>query len=185
VTVSGGLLHIGLRKQVVGASQYSAGGLISREQFRYGFYEARIRFPAKRSWHGAFWTMAVDPQNPGVASAAVARQELDVIEHDSGNNNFTVHIHTHHPADLNLGLKGITSKDLATGFHVFGCEFTPQEVRCFFDGRLVLTADVSTVEHDDQNIWLTCIRGPGAMDDTALPAEMVVDYVRFFAPEPQ
>ena len=41
-SVSNGLLHILLKKETVGATDYTSGGLISKRAVRYGYYEARL-----------------------------------------------------------------------------------------------------------------------------------------------
>jgi hypothetical protein len=44
---------------------------------------------------------------------------------------------------------------LAAEFHVWGCEFTPQRIDYYFDGRLVQSLDATVIPHGPQNIWLT------------------------------
>ncbi|HSU67116.1 MAG TPA: hypothetical protein VLJ39_09605, partial [Tepidisphaeraceae bacterium] len=74
--------------------------------------------------------------------------------------------------------------DLARDFHVWGCEFTPGEVRFFFDGKLVATKDAAGIKHDEQNIWLTSIAASlshtDAVDDRHLPLYAEFDWVRFY-----
>ena len=83
-----------------------------------------------------------------------------------------------------MGGKTVKTPDLSGDFHVYGCEFTPEKVKYFFDGKLVQTVDVSKFQHSEQNIWLTTIAsnlgGTKAVDDTKLPAAAEYDYVRFY-----
>ena len=64
--------------------------------------------------------------------------------------------------------------DLSADFHVFGCEFTPETVKYYFEGKLVQTVDATKFPHGDQSIWLTSIAshlgGTKAVDDAKLPA---------------
>jgi hypothetical protein len=49
-------------------------------------------------------------------------------------------------------------EDLSADFHVWGCEFTPQRIDYYFDGRLVQSLDATIIRHGSQNIWLTSVR---------------------------
>ncbi len=68
--------------------------------------------------------------------------------------------------------------------HVWGCEFTPQRIDYYFDGRLVQSLDATIIPHGPQNIWLTSVAAPlggtKAVDDSQLPAVAEFDYVRYF-----
>ena len=46
VSVADGYLRLALKKEKQGEFEYTAGGVISRETFQYGYYEARFRCPA-------------------------------------------------------------------------------------------------------------------------------------------
>jgi beta-glucanase (GH16 family) len=183
VRVADGLLHIDLKKETAGGKDYTAGGIISHQKFEYGYYEARFRVPRAGGWHTSFWT------------TADKAQEIDICEQDSFN-----------PRSYSAGVidwsgrggkptqnfgrvyyEGKSVPDFSRDFHVFGCEFTPSEVRFYLDGRLTHQTDAMKFPHGPQNIWLTSLAvlwgkpdKPKRMDDAALPAEAVFDYVRFY-----
>lgn len=185
VSVSDGLLHLHLRKQTVGTTNYTAGGVISRKVFRYGFYEARMKVPPGGGWHTSFWMMRFN--RPADATEAI---ELDVIENDSVDPlKYGVNTHRHVPTPhLTYGNKNVATPSLSDDFHVFGCEFTPSFIRYFFDGVLVQTVDATQFAHDDLNIWLTSVAAPlggtTSVDDSRLPAVADYDWVRFYEPFP-
>lgn len=193
VVVSDGLLKLDLKKEEAKGKHYTGGGVISKQAFQYGFYEARMKVPPGKGWHTSFWMMKRNAS--GGTNPQVACQELDVIENNSSQlHSYAVNVHKWRGGHMAMGTKTIKTPDLAQDFHVFGCEFTPTTVKYFFDGRLVQTVDVTkAVKKDDtalpfalgdQNIWLTSIadpqRGPQSMDDSLLPAMAEFDYVRFF-----
>lgn len=177
-SVSGGLYRCLLKKETMGTKAYTAGGIISREQMRYGYYESSFKVPASRGWHSSFWMMPTNGGGPVI--------ELDVIENDSIHPyEYSVNIHRHQPTPhLQYGAKAISTPDLSANFHTFGCEYTPTAVRYFFNGTLVQEVDATQFEHGDMNIWLTSIGlvydHQDPIDDTQLPTEAVYDYVRFF-----
>jgi hypothetical protein len=183
VSVRDGLLHIALKKDKAGALDYTAGGLISKEAFRYGYYEARMKMPSGRGWHTSFWAMRNGPPS-GLDDRF---QEIDICEQDSIDHaSYSVNWHNYNPHN-SFGIKRIQGPDLSAGFHIFGAEFSPRQVRFYFDGALVQTLDVSHLSHHDQHIWLTSIAAnlnkTPSVDDSVLPEEALVDWVHFYRRE--
>jgi len=185
VSVADGLLKLHLRKETVSGVDYTAGGVISRELFRYGYYEARLKVPPGSGWHTAFWMMKYNRLPTDDVSI-----ELDVIENDSVTPlQYYVNIHRHLPTPhTQIGTKYIDTPSLSENFHVFGCEFTPTTVRYFFNGALVQTVNTTQLPTNDMNIWLTSIAAPlggtTSVDDSQLPAVALFDYVRYYEPFP-
>lgn len=183
VTVSNGMLSLGVKKENLQGMQYTGSGVISKEPFKYGYYEARFRVPPGAGWHTSFWLMRYD-SNGGTGTKG-ARQEIDICEQDSVNSGFyKVNLHDWEGDHRNFGNKKITTEDLSSSFHVWGCEFTETHVRYFFEGELVHEYDATQLNHGDHNIWLTSIAshmgGTEAVDESKLPAAAVFDYVRFY-----
>jgi len=179
-SVANGMLTLALKQQSAQGKAYTGGGLISRRTFEFGYYEARLRVPAEAGWHTSFWTQKYD----GVGTnPKLSAQELDVIENNSAKlHGYAATVHRWAPPSRTLGSKWCPTPDLFQAFHVYGGEFTPERVRFFFDGTLVLSVDVSKEPHSEQNIWLTSIayfnvkKGAKAV----APAAAEFDYVRFF-----
>ena len=189
VSVANGCLRITLKKEKNGKSDYTAGGVISRQTFQYGYYEARFRCPPGAGWHTSFWMMRHNWRNAVAASDAV--QEIDVCEQDSVDpKRYEVNLHRWKPEPhLAHGHKRIATSDLAAEFHVWGCDFTPQRIDYYFEGKLVQSVDATTISHGPQNIWLTSIAAPlggtKAVNDSQLPGVAEFDYVRYFVPTDQ
>jgi len=197
VSVSGGTLKLALKKEEANGMHYTGAGVISKQAFRYGYYEARMKVPPGAGWHTSFWMMLHNGK--GGTDPAVACQELDVIENDSIHpDSYGVNVHKWKAGHVSFGGKKVTTPDLSKDFHIFGCEFTPTTVNYYFDSALVQTVDVTKAvkknkdgtkqtfdfELGDQHIWLTSIAaklgGAKAVDDTKLPAAAEFDYVRFY-----
>jgi len=155
VSVADGCLRLALKKEKQGEFAYTAGGVISREAFQYGYYEARFRCPPGAGWHTSFWMMRHNRQR--TADEAVAVQEIDVCEQDSvTRTSYSVNLHRWKPVPhVSYGHQRIATPDLAAEFHVWGCEFTPQRIDYYFDGRLVQSLDATVIPHGPQNVWLT------------------------------
>lgn len=178
-----GYLVIAVKKEQAGGMEYTGGGIISKQSYKYGFYEARLKVPKGMGWHSSFFLMQA---LPGGTADPLANQEIDPLENDSiVLERYTVNAHRWRPQPhIAFGPKFIYTPNLSALFHVIGCEFTPTEVKYYFDGRLVHTIDATQFEHSNLSLWLTTIASylgdTPSVDDTALPSAFVVDYVRFF-----
>jgi beta-glucanase (GH16 family) len=160
VSMADGYLRLALKEEKEGEFEYTPGGVISHETFQYGYYEARFRCPPGVGRHTSFWMMRHDWRKAPDEAAAV--QEIDVREQDSVNRtSYSVNLHRWKPGShASYGHKRITTPDLAAEFHVWGCEFTPQRIDYYFDGRLIQSRDATVIPHGPQNIWLTSVAAP-------------------------
>jgi beta-glucanase (GH16 family) len=184
VVVSNGVLRLELKKENAKGKKCTGAGIISKEAFKYGYYEARLKVPADSKWHTSFWLTKSD--GSGGTSPKATAQELDIIENDWDRpTSYDVTVHRWIPPHTMYGPKKVVTPNLSKDFHVYGCEFTPETVKFYFDGNLVQTVDATKFTHGDQNIWLTCIANDGTMDVAKLPDAAEFDYVRFFSKEPQ
>lgn len=182
VSVHHGDLVIALRKQNVGGMHYSGGGIISRQAFHYGYYEARLKIAAGSGWHSSFWLMGYNGIDTRGDKATL---EMDIIENESADlRSYSTTTHRWVPPHIARGHKDISTPNLSEGFHIFGCEYALNVVRYYLDGNLVQTVDWTNLPQGDVNIWLTSIAqamGPDRnVDDSALPGEMDVDWVRYY-----
>ena len=185
VAVHDGQLWLACKKEKSAKSDYTAGGVISRRVFRYGYYEARFKVPPTKGWHTSFWMMhhagADDDAHQG------SRQEIDVCENDSITPlRYGANLHEWKPAHFGRGHRTVNTPDEAADFHIWGCEFTPDKVTYYFDGRIVLVNDATLIpDHGDMSIWLTVIASPlgktDSVDESRLPVYAVFDYVRFYS----
>ncbi len=183
VQVRDGLLHLLLKKEKAGELDYTAGGIISKQAFRYGYYEARLRMPKGRGWHTSFWLM----QNGPKTGREDRFQEIDICEQDSvDHQSYSVNWHSYRP-HVSFGHSRVRTADLSADFHVFAAEFQPREVVFYLDGRPVHRIDVSAVPHFEQHIWLTSIASwlfqTAGVEDAALPEEALFDWVRYYRPK--
>lgn len=191
VSVSNGTMKLHLKKEKTEKAEYTAGGLISKSEFKYGFYQCRFKVPAGKGWHTSFWMMANTAKSSGTDAEMTrgARQELDVCEQDSIDPNaYSVNVHQWAPTHKSFGHKRIkTEADLSKDFHIWSCEFDAKEVKYYFDGKLVQTVDVSNFEHGGMSVWLTSIASPlgktDKVDDSKLPETAEFDWVRVYVKE--
>jgi beta-glucanase (GH16 family) len=182
VSVSDGNLVLALKKEKAGDKQYTGAGIISKDTFRFGYYESRFRIDAGKGWHSSFWMMGHD--GSGGTGTTKTELELDVIENDSIDlASYGVNLHKWQGQHTTHGHKKVTTSSLAE-YHVFGCLYTPEQVTYSLDGRPVQTVDVSQLPHGGLHIWLTSIASylgkTDKVDDSRLPGRVLFDYVRFY-----
>ena len=183
VTVTDGFLYLNVKQQNIGNTQYTGAGIITKKGYRYCYYESRFKIPKGKGWHTSFWMMYRTPSS-GIPYSKTY-QEIDVCENDSKSlYYYTTNLHNYDPVHTSSGGVGVSTPNLADAFHVWGCEFTPKEVKFFFEGQLVRTIDATKQPHGDASIWLTTIAAPLGGTDTVdvakLPSTAVYDYVRFY-----
>jgi endo-1,3-1,4-beta-glycanase ExoK len=110
-----------------GSSKPFAGGeLQSQEQYRYGYYEVRMRVPRGDGLVVGFFTYTMPD---GKAS----QQEIDIEFVGSRRNmiEFGYHLGRHSEAQrVHLPF------DATEGFHTYAFEWTPEGIRWFVDNRL-------------------------------------------------
>ena len=182
VSVSDGMLHIALKKQDADHMHYTGGGIITKREFEYGYYECRMKMPPGGGWHTSFWTVGY--AGGGTPSKKASKQEIDICEQDSGN-------HYRYSAGVIGWVGKVTGYgrkapwvhvNLSADFHIWGVEYTPETVYFFFDGKMTHETDATRFEKGPQSIWLTSIGYPahGWVDNSKLPAEALFNWVRFY-----
>lgn len=80
VSVSEGALKLALKKEAARGKSYTGGGIISKQTFTYGYYEARFKVPPGSGWHTSFWTMKWSGTG---GTKPTGTQEIDICEQDS------------------------------------------------------------------------------------------------------
>jgi beta-glucanase (GH16 family) len=182
VSVANGNLVLTLKKEDAGDKHYTGGGVISREAFFYGYYECRFRIDAGAGWHSSFWLMRHDGQ--GGTGTGQAALELDVIENASINPHaYSTTTHKWPAPHEQYGHRMVPVADVSR-YHIYGCLYTPAEVRYYLDDAEVQKVDIATLPQAPLNIWLTSIAAhlgkTERVDDTRLPGHVYYDYIRYY-----
>lgn len=191
VSVKDGHLVIALRKEAVRGKNYTAGGVISRRRFVYGYYEARFQTPPAEGWHTAFWAMR--KKFPEETSRLPALLELDFCEQDGGDPHYfsfgIINQSRYHQIknrqSWNAGRWVIeNAPDTSAAFHEWSCEFTPEVTRFYFEKRLIKEVPSSGFPHDEMNVWFSVIastlKGDRWVDESKLPNQVLCDFVRVY-----
>lgn len=182
-----------------GTVSYQSGRVNTQNKhdIKYGWVEARIKFPQGKGYLPAFWMM---PQEEEFYGQWPKCGEIDIAEvlGDSTKTNYGT-IHYGEPHKQNQGMVTLKSGDFAEEYHTFAIEWEPGYIRWYVDGEAYYeTNDWFTKWPDKEEepypapfnqpfhvILNVAVGGdwPGDPDDSTPFDErgaMKVDYVRMF-----
>ncbi|HHT25856.1 MAG TPA: family 16 glycosylhydrolase [Firmicutes bacterium] len=168
-----------------GKLDYSAGGIISRNPFGYGYYEVRAKlYGATPGLHQSFWTMGSfsgEDVQSGQAPRLGALLEIDGFEVDSENSSrLNVTIHRHFPEAYSYPGRARFEID-TTNWFTWGFEWLPGRVNFYADGEYVYTYHIEDV-FAPQNVLLTALADGRTYTQAPLSnAAAQFDYFRFYA----
>lgn len=182
VSISGGYLHVAVRQDTInGVAESTGGGLISKRQFGYGYYECLSKpFMAGTGVHSAFW------QAGGADSSVYNRIfEIDSYEIDSktllGDNNLYVHISPKKYNEIPWPHRAkIPMSYREDGWLLDAYEYTPEGVIFYDNGKVVAKAEWKELTAA-QKVWLTALNGFGKVEKENQPGESLFDYFRYYA----
>ena len=177
VSVSNGL-HIAVRpEKIKGKTWNTGGGVISRHQFGYGYYETlSTPFMAGRGVHSSMWQAGGAVPNNNIfeidgyeidSKSAMACHNLYVRLSPAAYEETPWPTRCNQPFQLNHN-----------GSYLCGYEFTPEGVNFYEDGMPTATADWPQLTAQ-QVVWLTALNGVGKAD--AVSGETTFRYFRYYA----
>jgi beta-glucanase (GH16 family) len=186
VTVRDGQLQLTMRREPVpaayqarGYSNYTSAALHSRAQSSHGYYEIRAT-PMNSAGSSSFW-FQVEP-TPGWLT------EIDVFElsgkgrDQQRRDNMTTHVFRTPAVEGHWAVHAEWEAPFrfADDFHVFGFDWSKDELRWYVDGVLVRTQENSRW-HNPLYLIFDSETMPGWFgmpDDSDLPSTFCIDYVR-------
>ena len=133
-----------------GTTNLVSTGLWSKRSWRYGYFEARLKFTRNNGWWSAFWLYGQSNRN-----ALECGSEIDIFEdyytRYTSMNGPGLGVPLDHNLHVSYGHKGLKSyncKSYVPGsideFHTIGCKWTPFEISIYADGKLLKTTSKET-----------------------------------------
>ena len=155
VVESGGVLTINLTKDPSKPNTYYAGGVVSKQRFRYGYYEVQAKSTSQAGWHPAFWRIHSDGSADSAGNTVLVcpTMEVDGFEFNTYSNtladaNFYEHaLDGSCPTIYHVGsspatytLKDATGTAVdETTWHTYGFAYDESGMRFYVDGVLQQT----------------------------------------------
>jgi beta-glucanase (GH16 family) len=186
-SVSAGNLVITARKEAVGGMPYTSARLITagKKSWTYGKIEARIKTPKGQGLWPAFWMLGNDLYDPNIGWPKCG--EIDIME--QVNNDATTLGTPHWDNNGWTYVSGSTACSI-NAYHVYSVTWDASSIKWFLDGvqfhSLNIANNINSTDefHKPFFIILNIAVGgnlPGqTIDDSKLPAQMLVDYVRVY-----
>ncbi|WP_374164288.1 family 16 glycosylhydrolase [Arcticibacter sp. MXS-1] len=192
VSVSSGVLTVTARKEALGNREYTSSRLVTRNKadFLYGRIEVRAKLPAGKGTWPAIWMLPTEWSYGDWPKSG----EIDIMEH-VGYDPGVIHVSTHTEAYyFKINTQKTATRRIenaTTDFHVYRVDWTPYAIRGYVDDlktfEFVNEGKGSTTWPFDKKFHLLLNLAIGGdwggaqgVDTTALPASMVVDYVRYY-----
>ena len=153
---------------------------------RYGFFEARVQLQTQEGLWPGFWLMGNAVAAPGSGKGILddtARNgtEIDIFEYlriRGDQVQHALHWNGYGAAHKSFGAHP-RIPGLMSGFHTFGCEWTPESYRFFVEGietfqtsQAISQVPEYIILSGEENSW------PGDIARAKLPDKVVFDYVR-------
>ncbi len=172
---------------------HHAGMIETKENFTFGYYEARIKFDIEVGSWGAFWIMYNHYKN-GFTEIDNPREtgvETDIIEFVPVNGGYVCHnLHWNGYGEFH---KSVGSGELKNGeldgYHTYGLLWTPEEYTFFIDGEKTWSSTdavshvpeyvILSTEIEDKG-WAGDIPEGGYGSFETTTNRMFVDYIRVF-----
>lgn len=94
--VSNGTLKLKYIKETLGGQDWTAGSIWTKQEFKYGYFECRFKYPSAPGTNNSFWF--ISPKNPTLGK----QFEIDVNE-------------GHYPNEINTNLHNLTDVETVGG----------------------------------------------------------------------
>lgn len=191
-SVADGMLTIEAFKESYEESKYTSARIVTKEKgdWKYGRIEVRAKLPKGRGIWPAIWMLPTD----WAYGDWPASGEIDIMEfvgYMPDSVFASVHTAWYNHAIHTQSTKGLYLNDLATGFHVYAIEWTPESISFFVDDRkyheFANNHKGSQAWPFDEKFHLILNVAVGGnwgatkgMDESIFPQKMLVDYVRVY-----
>jgi beta-glucanase (GH16 family) len=186
-TVSNGNLVITAKKESVGGMPYTSARMITRgkKSWTYGKIEARLKTPKGQGLWPAFWMLGDAIGDPTIGWPKCG--EIDIMEQI---NNDATTLGTPHWDNNGWVYQPGTTGCSINEYHIYSVTWDASSIKWFVDGvqfhQLSILNNVNSTDefHKPFFILLNIAVGgnlPGqTIDDSRIPAQMLVDYVRVY-----
>lgn len=161
----------------------------SKESWKYGYFEARLKLPKGKGTWPAFWML------PQEFNAWPDDGEIDIMEEVGYNPEYvssSIHTKAYNHSIGTQKTKEILVEGSQSEFHVYALEWTEDYIRTFVDGKELFYYPNDKKGNKDTwpfNVpfylklnlaWGGFWGGAQGVDESCLPATYQIDYVRVF-----
>ncbi|MDA3846290.1 MAG: family 16 glycosylhydrolase [Vallitaleaceae bacterium] len=193
VSVGDGYLHITALEERIDNNFYTSTRMRSIDDITYGRVEVMAQIPGGVGTWPAIWMLPVTDRYGAWPKSG----EIDIMEHvgyDMDIVHGSIHTGAFNWREGNHPTSQMTIPKVDATFHLYAIEWTKYQIDFYIDNNLYLTftndgVDYSHWPYTDGFYLILNIAVGGAwggangIDDSAFPAQMLVDYVRIYTLE--
>ena len=119
-----------------GKVHYTSGRVNTKDKhdFKYGKFEIRAKVPSGKGFLPAAWMMPTDENLYGQWPKCGETDIMEVLGNQTNKVFGTLHFGE--PHTQSQGSYSLSSGDFSSQYHVFSCEWDPNEIRFYVDGNL-------------------------------------------------
>jgi beta-glucanase (GH16 family) len=158
-----------------------------KKEFQYGRFEARAKLPVGQGVWPAFWMLGSNIKQVGWPLCG----EIDILEYVGKEPHMVfTSLHTQASHGNTINTKKTKFENIEKGFHIYAVEWTKDKMDFFVDDQLVYTFQPEQKTEAtwpyNQPFYLIVNMAIGGnfggpeVDDTILPQEFVIDYIRVY-----
>ena len=172
-------------------AQYTSASIntLGKVGWKYGRIEIKAKLPHGRGIWPAIWMMGTNRSEVGWPKCG----EIDIMEF-VGNQPKDIYGTMHFPDPNAEGNKSngnkITSENLKNDFHLYAIEWNEKTIDVYFNNNKYHSFSIDSAGVGEDNpfrkpfyLLLNLAMGanwPGPIDDSVLPQQFLVDYVRVY-----
>lgn len=181
-----GQLHIKIKKE---DSLYTSTRITTENKFdfKYGRVEARAKLPVGKGIWPAIWMLGANHREVGWPACG----EIDILEYVGREPHMVfTSLHTPDSHGETINTKKTRIENIEEGFHVYEAEWTEEKIAFSVDGELLYTFNPTPKNKKtwpfDQPFYLIVNSAIGGkfggydIDDSVLPQEFIIDYIRVY-----
>lgn len=170
-------------------SSYTSTRITTKDkfEFKYGRVEARAKLPIGAGVWPAIWMLGSNIDEVKWPLSG----EIDILEYVGREPHMIFNsLHTADSHGETINTKKTRIENIEEGFHVYAMNWTPEKIEFFVDGEKLYTFNPKERTEEvwpfDQPFYLLVNMAIGggfggpSIDDSILPQEFVVDYIRVY-----
>jgi beta-glucanase (GH16 family) len=197
-----GAMAIVAKKEDKSGMSYTSSRIHSqgKKEFKYGYFEVKLKSPEGKGLWPAFWMLGADFNNPTKWPVCGEAEIFETLTGPNGYNGLgdNAFIGTcHHPNPDGTGVKYNTGKytyteKLSLKYHLYAIKWDKTSIQYFFDGNKFweysITASYLTMFH--QKFFFIANVAVGGnyqgdnIDNSIFPQKMYIDYIRVYSDQP-
>jgi beta-glucanase (GH16 family) len=173
--VENGLCRLLNKRQQRGGQEWTSASMSTKQEFQYGYFEARYRYAATTGLNNSFWIMNRLPKD------APGRFEIDINE-GHFPNEVNTNLHNWSGEHWSRSKKfPIAGQDLSQEFHTYGLLWNHDSLVWYLDGQAIRQETHAICRGTAPALLSSAIMNwAGKVTDAIDGTSMDVDYVRIY-----